>query len=380
MLGKDFLAQAAAPIAEALERIFPAFLQRQIYVPRGIAVFNLAPFYRIILRPEAGVEFARDWLDSVAPIQPLPAGTVAEKITLGGRPAERITVGATVRPRAVLYLHGGGYTLGSIATHRSLAAHLAQQSGAVVFLLDYRLAPEHPYPAALEDTVAAYLDIINNHGFTPEQVGIGGDSAGGGLTAAAARLLIDEHDMTPGALAMLSPLTDPKDETLPPSRDLMISQEWLHHSADQYLGDGDAKAPGFAPMHAQLVGLPATLVHVGLEEILRPQVRRFVEKALAAGVEVTYTELKHLWHAGHTQAGVVREAAEAVQAVGEFLRHQLDEAVEVARVQALALAAEAREQAQHAAAEALLQAQQVAAEARDQVQHLNLGQARRRNI
>ncbi|SDI83013.1 Acetyl esterase/lipase [Frankineae bacterium MT45] len=296
------------------------------YLPRGAVVASLKPMYWFTLHHRLPTTASRRILDFTGASQPLPSGSVVERLTLGGRPAERITVGATERPRAVLYLHGGGYTVGSLTTHRSLAAFLARESGAVVFALDYRLAPEHPYPAAVDDAVAAFMDIVRAHGFAPDQIAISGDSAGGGLAVATTRRLIDDHGVTPGALALLSPWTDPSDEHVTKSRDLVVNQAWGRKNAAAYRGQADPKTPGYAPMYASMSGLPPMLVHVGTSELLLPQIRRFVETARAGGVDVEYREFPELWHSGHTQAGMVREAADAVHAVGVFIRAHLDSA------------------------------------------------------
>jgi len=301
-------------------------------LPLRLVRATLRPLYRLTLNARLPYSVQRRLLEAAAPIQPLPKGTVVRKIELGGRPAERVTVGATERPTAVLYLHGGAYTCASPATHRSLVAHLAAATGSVVYALDYRLAPEHPYPAALDDAVAAYIALITEHGLEAAKTPIAGDSAGGGLSVATARRLIDRHGVTPAALGLLSPWVDPGSRTVPFDRDVVINTAWAFASADAYLGSGDATDPGYAPLHGDLAGLPPTLIQVGTSEVLYPQIREFAEKLRAAGVELELTEQPELWHVAHLQAGLVREAAEAVNEVGAFLRrHMAGEALEGAR-------------------------------------------------
>ncbi|MFD4179567.1 alpha/beta hydrolase, partial [Rhodococcus sp. NPDC058514] len=227
---------------------------------------------------------------------------------------------------AVLYLVGGGYTLGSLATHRSLAAYLARESESAVFVLDYRLAPEDPYPAGLEDAVDAYLELLIEHGYTADQVAIAGDSAGGGLTVATARRLIDVHDVRPAALGLIAPWVDPSARDAPFERDLVISAAWGAISSAAYLGGGDPTDPGYAPLRGELAGLPPTIVHVGTTEVLYPQVVELVDKLRAAGVPVEFTEYPQLWHVAHLQASILREANEAVRELGDFLRAALDHA------------------------------------------------------
>lgn len=293
------------------------------YLPLPLATAGLGPFYRLALHASLPAPIARRVLDAGAVLQTLPRDTVVRRVTLAGRQAERVTVGATERPRAVLYLHGGGYTLGSLATHRSVAAHLAGEAGVAVYVLDYRLAPEHPYPAALDDAVAAYLQLLTEEGFAADRVAIAGDSAGGGLALATARRLIDRHGVTPAALALIAPWVDPGARDAPFPRDLVVNTAWSHRAAAAYLGAADPADPGFAPLHGDLSGLPPTVVHVGTGEVLYPQVVDLVDRLRTTGVTVEYTEYPTLWHVAHLQASFVREAADAVRALGAFLRTAL---------------------------------------------------------
>lgn len=293
------------------------------HLPLPLVSAALGPFYRVALHGSLPATVARRIIDAGSVLQRLPRDTVVRELTLAGRPAERITVGATERRTAILYLHGGGYTLGSPATHRSVAAHIARETGAVVYVLDYRLAPEHPYPAALDDAVAAYLQLLTELGFTADRVAIAGDSAGGGLSLATARRLIDRHGVTPAALALIAPWVNPGARDAPFPRDLVVNTGWSYRAADAYLGNGDAADPGFAPLLGDLSGLPPTIVHVGTSEVLYPQVVELVDKLRAAGVAVDYTEYPELWHVAHLQASILREADEAVREIGRFLRTAL---------------------------------------------------------
>ncbi|MFZ2177823.1 MAG: alpha/beta hydrolase [Rhodococcus sp. (in: high G+C Gram-positive bacteria)] len=292
-------------------------------LPLTVVAGALRPYFRLSLNARLPYRVQRALLELGAPLQQMPPGAVVRETVLAGRPAERVTVGATDRPTAVLYLHGGAYTIGSPATHRSLAAHLARESGSVVHTLDYRLAPENPFPAGLEDAVAAYLELTTEHGFEPGQLAIAGDSAGGGLTVATARRLIDHHGVTPAALGLISPWVDPGRRNTAKDRDLVINTAWSSDAAAKYLGTGDVRDAGFAPLHGNLKGLPPTLVHVGLEEVLYPQIMEFVEKLEASVVDVTLTEYARLWHVAHLQASLVKEAAGAVAELGAFLASQM---------------------------------------------------------
>ncbi|MFC9832490.1 alpha/beta hydrolase [Rhodococcus sp. NPDC127530] len=293
------------------------------HLPLPVVATALRPFYRLSLNARLPYAVQRAILDLGARLQQVPAGAVVRPTSLAGRPAERITVGATERRTAVLYLHGGAYTIGSLATHRSLAAHIARESGSVVYTLDYRLAPEHPFPAGLEDAVAAYLELNTEHGYETEQLAIAGDSAGGGLTVATARRLIDRHGVTPAALALISPWVDPGRRDTSRDRDLVVNTAWSFDAAEKYLGNGDVHDPGYAPLHGNLAGLPPTLIHVGVDEVLYPQIMEFVDKLNESDVDVTLTEYARLWHVAHLQASLVREAADAVAELGAFLGSQM---------------------------------------------------------
>lgn len=294
-----------------------------MHLPRPLVIGVSAPMYRTALNARTPLRMQRSILERFARLNVVPAGTVVEHLTLGGRPCERITVGASDRPRAILYLHGGGYTVGSPRTHRSLAAFLARSTGAVVFSLDYRLAPEHPYPAALDDAVAAFRALMSEHAFEASRIAISGDSAGGGLAVAAARRLTD-YGLRPAALGLLSPWTDPSSDETPRRRDFVVDTAWGRQNAAFYRGGADPHDPGYAPMHGRLDGLPPMLIHCAVTEILQPQVLHFAGLAAAAGVDVQLVEHARLWHSGHALAGTLREATDAVHDLGVFLRAHLD--------------------------------------------------------
>jgi acetyl esterase/lipase len=267
------------------------------------------------------IRIGRRILDSAGLVMRVPRGTVVQHVTLGARHAERVSVGATERPRAVLYLHGGGYSVGSARLYRACAAHLAQASGAVVYTLDYRLAPEHPFPAALDDAVAAFHDLAVSQGYGAEHVAIAGDSAGGGLAVAAARVLVDAGTR-PAALALMSPWTDPMDEDFLQSRDFVINVRWGRASAAGYRRETDPRHPGFAPLHGRLDGLPPMLVHCSTAEMLHPQIIRFTDAVKQAGGDVHLTARDDWWHSIHVLAGTLREASAAVEDVGAYLRER----------------------------------------------------------
>jgi acetyl esterase/lipase len=293
-----------------------------MHLPRRVVKAITGPTYRYALTERRSVRLQRrvtEWTS--LPLRP-PRGTRVEQHLLGGRPAERISFGApSGADAALLYLHGGGYVIGSARMYRGLAGHLARDSGCVVHNLDYRLAPEHRYPAALDDAVAAVRDLVENHGADPARITLAGDSAGGGLAVAAARVLTDAG-LRPGALALLSPWTDPSDHDLP-ARDFVTTRGWGISCAALYRGSADPTDPGYAPMHGDLSGLPPMLIHAGVGEMLHGQIRRFAERVAAAGTEVRLVELPTLWHSGHVLAGMLRESTDAVREVGAFVRDRV---------------------------------------------------------
>lgn len=179
---------------------------RDFDIPLPLARAVLDPVFRVILNDRLPFAAQRVLMDVMSRAQPVPDDTVVRRLRLAGRPAERITSAPTAidGPRAraaesgaILYLHGGGYTVGSLTTHRSLAARLAHGTDCPVYVLDYRLAPEHPFPAALDDAETAFLELVREKGHRPERIAIAGDSAGGGLTLATAQRLVADHGLTP---------------------------------------------------------------------------------------------------------------------------------------------------------------------------------------
>jgi monoterpene epsilon-lactone hydrolase len=295
-----------------------------MHLPRPLVAGVGDVFYTLALRERTPVRWGRRIVNASAVFMQPPRGTVVEHVTLGGRPCERVTVGATERPRAILYLHGGGYTIGSPKLYRNLAAYLSKFGAAVVFNLDYRMAPEYVYPAALEDAIDAFNELVDSHGFAPDQITIAGDSAGGGLAVSTARAVTDAG-RRPAALGLISPWTDPVDEDFHVFKGRATNLRWGRLSAQRYRGDADPTDPGFAPMYARLDGLPPTLIHVGRDEMLNRQIHRFATKATAAGVDVTLVEGPAFWHSMHVAAGTLRAATDAVRDMAIFLRAHVDE-------------------------------------------------------
>jgi acetyl esterase/lipase len=258
---------------------------------------------------------------------PVPDGVTVEPATVGGQPAEWITPDGGDRSRVLLYLHGGGYCIGSINTHRSVACRLALATGTAVCNLDYRLAPEHPFPAAIDDAVAAYREVLDG-GTAPGSIAIGGDSAGGGLTLATLLALRAAGTPLPGAAVCLSPWTDLTQSAGTYSSrsadDPMVTKVGLDRMADAYLAGTPATEPLASPRYADLAGLPPLMVEVGDAEILLDDSLALVERARAAGVEVTlrvWPELCHVFQLFPPE--IIPESDESIAAIGAFLGSHL---------------------------------------------------------
>ena len=295
------------------------------YLPRPVVLALMRLIALTALNARVPLARARRLLDAFAGLAPLPDGTAIQPVGLGDRPADRITVGGSDAPRAILYLHGGAWVTGSPRSHRSLTAHLARDAAAVVFSLDYRLAPEHPFPAALDDAEAAFRDLVS-HGWLPSQVAIAGDSAGGGLAVALAQRLV-ASGVRPAALGLISPAVDPVHlNTLPRRRDPVVRPRWARESARMYRGAAPFDAPGLAPVHDPLDRLPPTFIHAVPQEGLYPQISAFARRVANAGVPVQLVDLPGLWHVVHSSASVLREADDAVEQLGTWLRREIDRA------------------------------------------------------
>ncbi|HEV2237077.1 MAG TPA: alpha/beta hydrolase [Ktedonobacterales bacterium] len=258
-----------------------------------------------------------------------PRGTVAEAVAAGGVPAEWVSVPTSAPDRVLLYLHGGSYTIGSPRSHRALVAQIARAAGVRALALDYRLAPEHRFPAPVEDATAAYRWLLAQ-GNAPERIVIAGDSAGGGLTLATALALRDAGDPLPAALVCLSPWTDlaATGASLKTRAQLdpALSPNGIAAAGQRYVGpEGDTRAPLASPLYADLRGLPPTLIQVGDHEILLDDSTRLAERARAAGVAVTLEVWPEMWHVFEALAGYLPEADQAIGKIGAFMRARLAE-------------------------------------------------------
>ena len=298
-------------------------MNRRPQVPVGVMRAVVRGLVRPVLGPRMPVAVQRRWLRVVTRPTPLAEGVSIRSGRLGRRPAETLTPSGGDPTRAVLYLHGGGFTTGSPATHRALATHLAAASGATVHVLDYRLAPEHPFPAALDDVLAAYRELLDR-GAAPAPTALAGDSAGGWLALSAALRLRDAGDPRPGALGLISPWLDLRGTAWPDDRsDAILRPAWLRRCARDFAGGSDPGVAELAPLEADLAGLPPITMHVGSEEILLEDAVRLAHRARAAGAPVDLRRLDGLWHVAHASAGMVAESTVAVRDLGAALAGRL---------------------------------------------------------
>ena len=260
----------------------------------------------------------------------LPPGTSATPVQANGVSCEWVSTPGADPAARLLYLHGGGYVIGNLNTHRDMAAVLSQVTGAVTLAVDYRLAPENPFPAAVDDALAAYRFLLANGPDGPADAGatfVAGDSAGGGLTLA---LLIAAREAglpQPTAAVGMSAWTDltQSGESFQTraEADIRVSKRGLDGMAAAYLGDADARDPLASPLFADLQGLPPLLLQVGDAEVLLDDTRVFAERARAAGVSVTEEVVPHMFHVWQHQWGQVPEAMQAIERIGTFCKQAL---------------------------------------------------------
>ena len=274
------------------------------------------------LGPPLPARLQRLWLEAVSTGGRLPKGTTVTRVDLGGRPAERVAAAGADAGRAVLLLHGGAFVIGSPRTHRVLAGHLSAAAGAPVFVLHYRRAPEHSFPAPVDDARAAYADLA-----AQGPTAVFGDSAGGCLALLLALDLRDAGNPPP-ALALVSPVTD---LTLAISDrytgvDAVVRRDWLRSGARAFVGSADAAA--LSPLAAPLAGLPPVRVQVAGPERLRAEGEELTTRLGEAGVDVDLEVLPRVWHDVHLLAHLVPEGAAAVAGLGRWLGERLSDADE----------------------------------------------------
>ena len=269
------------------------------------------------------VDEFRVWYEGFTGQFDVPEDAVIEQVGVGGVTAEWVSAPGASENKAVLYLHGGGYIIGSTRTHRVPMYHLSKASGARTLVLNFRLAPEHPFPAAVEDSVTAYRWLLSQ-GISPKNIVIGGDSAGGGLTLATLVALRYMGDPLPAAGISHSGWTDLANtgETFvtKAEEDPIIDKEMVENMAAAYLGDRSRTIPLASPYYADLRGLPPLLMQVGGAEVLLDDSIRTAERAREAGVDVTFKLWEGMPHVWQVFASFLPEAQQALEECGEFIK------------------------------------------------------------
>jgi epsilon-lactone hydrolase len=260
---------------------------------------------------------------------PLPDDAAVTEADAGGVPARWITVPGADAGRVLLYLHGGGYQVGSFRSHAELASRLGRASGRRVLLPEYRLAPEHPFPAAIDDALAVWRWLRNLPGLSASALAVAGDSAGGGLAVAMMTALRDAAEDLPAAAVLISPWTDLScsgaSMTERADDDPIFVPETLRQLAAAYLAGADPRTPLASPLFARLNGLPPLLIQVGTAELLLSDAEELAKSAAAAGVDVTVQAGEGLPHVYPAMLDTP-EAAEATDQAGAFLRDKADRA------------------------------------------------------
>jgi monoterpene epsilon-lactone hydrolase len=265
---------------------------------------------------------------------PVPARIALQKISLGGVPAERLAPKTADAKRAMLYIHGGGFVGGSPSNHRALTWRLAEQLGCTVFAIDYRLAPEHPFPAGLEDCATAYRELLNS-GYQPEALAVGGDSAGGNLTLALALKLKALDLPQPAALVTISPATDLAG-SLPSHNanaraDAMFDVKMFGSLTPLYCPGQDPTNPLISPLRGDTRGFAPTLIQCSRDEMLRDDGVMMAENLKAAGVDVKLEVWPRVFHAWPVMADIVPEARRAIENIVRFVAERWSDSNETIR-------------------------------------------------
>jgi len=278
--------------------------------------------FKPVMRPEVPIAFQRGWAQALTAIN-LPApGIESEYAMFGGVPCE-ILLPKDIPARTIVFLHGGAYVLGSPSTHRAITSYLALDAQARVIVPDYRLAPEHPWPAALDDAVASFSDVHARFG----PATLSGDSAGGGLALSCAQKLRDTGAALPEALLLISPWADMSNSQ--PShveradREPMLRGDWSRHSMEVYVnGQGEPEDPRWSPLFADLNRLPRTRIHVGSEEILHDDAVALEAAMRKAGVDASLRIFEGLWHDFHMHARMLPRARDGIRDLAAFLENR----------------------------------------------------------
>jgi acetyl esterase/lipase len=268
----------------------------------------------------------RERLDAVGSTSPVAPDIRLDPIDINGVPAEWSLAPGSDSSRVLLFFHGGGYCSGSIASHRGMVTEAGRAAGVRTLAVGYRLAPEHPFPAALEDASAA-CGFLRDQGIAPSKIVIGGDSAGGGLSLATMLTLRNAGKPLPGCAWLVSPWVDLQmtgaSMTKKADVDPLIQKPYLEELAAAYLAGTDPADPRVSPLHADLTGLPPLLIQVGSAETLLDDAVRIARRAGVADVPVSLEIWPHMIHAWHLWAAELEDGRRAIASAGAFIRARL---------------------------------------------------------
>lgn len=275
------------------------------------------------MSPRSPLPLQRAALNNIGGSLPLPQGIQQTKLSLAGRPALQWRHKQSDCKKVILYLHGGVYCIGSPKSHRDLCSHLATYADRPVISLDYRLAPEHIFPAAIDDVVAAYVELLAQ-GYAAKNIVIAGDSAGGGLSLACLQQLREQGIEQPAAAYLISPWVDLRNTAAShqskAALDPVLSTQFLSLLRDHYLQGQSNTDPRVSPLLGSMSGLCPVLIQVGSDEILLDDSLSLTRSVQANNGEVTLQQSEGLWHVFQVTPSLFSEARVALQGAGEFIR------------------------------------------------------------
>lgn len=292
----------------------PEFNELRAMITAGGVDFSLPP------------DQVRPAFEAILATIPAPVDLAIDQVQLGLVPALRLRSPGDSESGALLYLHGGAFMAGSARGYGSLAAGLGRACGLTVYSIDYRLAPEHPFPVAIEDACEAYQALLAN-GVPPARIAVAGDSAGGGLAVGMLLSAKAKRLPMPAACVAISPWADLalEGESMATKRDAdpLLRPDALAAAADHYMRGGSLRSPMASPVHADLAGLPPLLVQVGSAEILLDDAVRLCRAAGAADVEARLEIWPHMIHVWHAFSFMLPEGQAAIASAGTFLNERL---------------------------------------------------------
>jgi epsilon-lactone hydrolase len=274
---------------------------------------------------DRAIDEKRQMLDTAArKLGKLPKNCKVEKLEIEGIYAEWLSSENILDDKVILYLHGGGYALCSANTHRPLAARIGKRAGVKVLFPEYRLAPEHPFPAAIEDAVTVYRWLLRQ-GYHSSKIILAGDSAGGGLSIAATLVLRDQNEPLPGAIVCLSPWVDltSSGESYRKNKEVdpYLSIQGVRDAALMYAGNENSlDIPLVSPVFADLSGFPPIFIQAGNHEILQSDAELLAKQARQAGVKVTFKVWEGMWHVWQISGDILPEAKKAINEIGDYIK------------------------------------------------------------